>query len=119
MTPQQRARLDAAISAVCPIDGTSGDPPRIDFRPEATPQQRAAADAVAAAFDPEDAAALAAFEEDRQPERKAIRQAATQAVADNDTFLALATPTNAQVVAQVKRLTQQNTRIIRRLAQVE
>jgi hypothetical protein len=50
-------RLNAAIAAVCPIDGVSvgtiGDPAtvRIDYRPEATTEQRAAAQAALAAFD--------------------------------------------------------------------
>ena len=52
-------RLDAAIKAVCPIDGVSighrddRSTWRIDFREEATAQQRAAAQAVLDAFDPD------------------------------------------------------------------
>lgn len=64
-------------------------------------------------------AAHDAWLEDQKPERKAIRQAAAQAIADNDAFLALGSPTNAQTLAQVRRLTQQNTRIIRRLIQLD
>jgi hypothetical protein len=52
-------------------------------------------------------------------QRKAIRQAAAGAVADNDAYLALANPNNAAVVAQVRRLTQQNNAIIRRLVQID
>lgn len=45
-------RLDAAIKAVCPIDGVSlGEELRIDFRAEATPEQRAAAQAIVDAWD--------------------------------------------------------------------
>lgn len=41
---------------------------------------------------------------------------ADAAIASNDAYLAIAgTPTNAQVLAQVKDLTRQNTRIIKRL----
>jgi hypothetical protein len=46
--------IDAAIRAVCPIDGLAmndGQVVRIDFRPEATPQQRADAQAVVDGFD--------------------------------------------------------------------
>ena len=45
-------RLDAAIRAVCPIHGVAaGDPPRIDYRDEATAEQRAAAREVLRTFD--------------------------------------------------------------------
>lgn len=119
-----RSRLDAAISAVCPIHGTSGgtgpgNPPRIDFRPEATAQQRADAQAVVDAFDFSEAAQQQ-WEEDRHPERKTLRQAAAQAVQDNQDFLALGpAATAAQVVAQVRRLSQQNNALIRRLIQLD
>ena len=44
--------LDAAIRVVCPIHGISaGDPPRIDYRDEATAEQRAAALEVVRTFD--------------------------------------------------------------------
>jgi urocanate hydratase len=59
------------------------------------------------------------WREGLQPERRSVRQAAAQAITDNDTFLALASPTNAQTLAQVKRLTQQNARIIQRLVQID
>ncbi len=53
MTPATRYRLDSAIKAVCPIDGTSGEQGsvRIDYSAVATQQQRAAADAALASFD--------------------------------------------------------------------
>lgn len=44
-----------------------------------------------------------------------LREQALQAMVNNRTFLALATPTNAQTVAQVKALTRQNNAIIRML----
>jgi len=44
-----------------------------------------------------------------------ITTQATTAIGVNRTFLALATPTNAQVVAQVRALTRQNNGIIRLL----
>lgn len=115
------ARLDSQIRAVCPIDGVArlrDGTVRIDFRPEATDQQRAAAQAVVDSFDWSQAA-QDAWEEDQHPERKALRQAAVQAVADIDTYLAIANPTNAQVVAQVRRLSQYTRSIIRRLIQID
>lgn len=44
---------------------------------------------------------------------EAIREAAENAVANNQAFLALTTPTNAQVVAQVRDLTRQLNHVIR------
>lgn len=48
-----------------------------------------------------------------QDNETTIRDAAEQALAANRTFLALTNPTNAQVVAQVKALTRQNSALIR------
>lgn len=112
-------RLTQAISAVCPIDGVAGaqGSVRIDYRPESTEQQRADAQAVLAAFDWSQAA-HDAWLEDQHPERKALRQAAANAVADNDAFVADANVTQAEAVAQVKRLSQQMNRVIRRLVQL-
>lgn len=115
------ARLDQAIKAVCPIDGISvsdGIVQRIDFRKEATAEQRAAAQAVVDSFD-RSPGADDAWREDQQPERKNLKQAAANAIAGNDTFLALATPSSAQVLAQVKALTRQNNHIISRLIQID
>lgn len=42
-----------------------------------------------------------------------VRDKASTALADNKAFLAVASPTNAQVVAQVKALTRQNNALIR------
>lgn len=47
--------------------------------------------------------------------RTALEDKATQALATNATFLALASPTHAQTLAQVKALTRENTAIIRLL----
>lgn len=47
--------------------------------------------------------------------RATIQQQATQALDTNRTFLALASPTNAQTLAQVKALTRQNQGLIRLL----
>lgn len=114
------AALDEAIKAVCPIDGVArlANGVRIDFRPEATAQQRQQAQAVADGWDWSESA-QAAREDARQPERTQLRAAAAQAVADNDAFLTLASPTNAQTLAQVRALTRQNSRIIKRLVQLD
>lgn len=114
-------RFEAAIKAVCPIDGVRvAADGSLGFDPSvaATNQQISAANSAMAAFDTSDAAD-AAWLEDRKPQRKAIRQAAAQVIFDNDTYLAIASPTNAQVVAQVRRLTQQNSAVIRRLIQID
>ncbi len=47
--------------------------------------------------------------------REDLRSKAQQALAVNATFLALGAPTNPQVIAQVQRLTRENTAIIRLL----
>lgn len=59
------------------------------------------------------AAAAAAAEQTRIDNATILRQQASQALAANRAFLAIATPTNAQTLAQVKALTRQNTGIIR------
>lgn len=56
-------------------------------------------------------AAVAA--EAQSANRRTIEQAATDALAANRAFLALASPTNAQTLAQVKALTRQNQALIR------
>src|SRR5688572_28071332 len=114
-------RLDSAIKAAgIPIHGVSGEQGAVvvQFRPEATAPQQAAAATIVAGFDWSQAA-HDAWLEDQRPQRKAIRQAAAGAIADNDTYLALANPNNAQVVAQVRRLTIQNNHIIRRIVQID
>jgi len=118
-------RLHAAISSACPgvvgvSVGTAGDPAtvRVDFPADATDARKSAALAALAAFDWSDAAD-AAWREGQAPERKTLRQAAAAAVADLDAFLALAAPTQAQTLAVVKKLAQQNRAIIRRLVQID
>lgn len=113
-------RLDATIKAAgIPIDGLSprGDGSyRIDG--DLTAEQHAAAQTVIGGFDWSQEAD-AAWREDLQPERKSLKQAAAQAAQDNTEFLALSNPTNAQLLAQLRRLSQQNTAVIRRLVQIE
>lgn len=64
-----------------------------------------------------DAAVAAHVAVDRLGNEKTLRDSAAQALATNRTFLAITSPTNAQVSAQVKALTRQNNGIIRLLLQ--
>ncbi len=50
---------------------------------------------------------------DRKANQVSLLAKAAQAVTVNNTFLALSTPTNAQIVAQVQRLTRENTALIK------
>lgn len=54
-----------------------------------------------------------------KPNRTTLRQQAAAALADNTTYLALSNPTNAQSQAQVRRLTQECTALIKRLAEID
>lgn len=124
MPASQTMRLTKLIAAVCPIDGVSvgrhwvPSTVEIQFTPSATDQQKAAAQAVVAAFDPSDEA-QSAWEADQQPDKRDLRAAAANAIADLDAFLALASPSNAQTLAIVRKLCQQNRAIIKRLIQVD
>lgn len=109
-------RLHKLCEAVCPIHGVTTA--RIDFAPEATEQQRAAAQAMFDTFD-WSSDAHARWIENQNPERRDLRQAAEQAIASIDTYLAIASPSNAQVVAQVRRLSQYTKSIIKRLIQID
>lgn len=57
--------------------------------------------------------AAAADEASHQTNLNDLIAQASGAVSSNNDYLAIPTPTNAQVVAQVRALTQQNNRIIR------
>lgn len=116
-------RLHEAVAAVCPITrvavvDAAAKQAVFDAADGASEQQIAAANNVIATFDWSQAAEDA-WTAASKPDRAAIRQAATQAIADNDSFIALPTPTNAQTVAQVRKLCQQNSRIIKRLVQID
>ena len=108
-------RLDATIRAAdIPINGVSlVDSVAVpDFAKDATPEQRQQARAIVLAFDWSDAA-QEKWEEDQHPERRDVRQLAADAIAANDAFLAIASPSNTQNIAQVKRLTQQISKLIK------
>jgi hypothetical protein len=125
-------RLHWTIEQQCPIlsitIGTQGDSSTcsfvVDHSQNPTAQQIANANAVLApgGFDWSQAAQdawVAAQAEASNPTWQTIKDQAQGAVNTNNTFLALTTPTNAQVLAQVQALTRQNTQIINRLLQLE
>lgn len=106
----------AAVPAVTDVSiGTRGQPATVRVSP---PDQQAAAQAAIDSFDWSDAAQQT-WEDAQKPERQVLRQAAAQAVQDNLDFLALASPSNAAVLAQVRRLAQQMNAVIRRVVQLD
>lgn len=109
-------RLHAMVEAVCPIYGVSEN--GIDFDDSATEAQKAAALSVLSSFDWSDVAHNQ-WLENQKPERRDLRQAASQAIADIDTYLAINSPSNAQVAAQVRRLSQYTKVLIKRLVQID
>lgn len=60
-----------------------------------------------------DAAAAAVQETSRSSVAQSLRAKAGSAIAANNTFLSLASPTNAQTLAQVQRLTREANALIR------
>lgn len=90
----------------------------IQLDPSATPSQVTQGGTILSAFDWSQSAQNA-WAEGRHPDRKAIREAAVNAIADLDAFIAIAGPTNAQTLAIVRKLCQQNKQIIKRLIQID
>jgi hypothetical protein len=112
------SRLQATIVAAgIPIDGVSGDQSgvRVDFQASATPAQQTQAASIVSSFDWSDAAD-ATYKDAQQPDFSAMRDQAQAAFDGNTAYLAIGAPTNAQVVAQVRALTQQNQKVIKALA---
>lgn len=97
---------------------TNGEQVEVSYLRELTPEERAAA-AAAIAAEPVSAAADAAYAAARNPERKGLRDAAAQAIADNQVYLAVASPTSAQNTAQLRHLTRICNRLIARVIQIE
>jgi hypothetical protein len=56
------------------------------------------------------------FKDAQQPDFSTMRDQAQAAFDGNTAYLAIGAPTNAQVVAQVRALTQQNQKVIKALA---
>jgi hypothetical protein len=115
-------RLHATISAVAPIAGLSigaqGDSASVTINfTGATQAQIDAATAALAAFDWSDAAD-ATYADTVEPDLASMRTQAQAAFDSNATYLAISSPTNVQVAAQVRALTQQNQRIIKALARL-
>ncbi len=104
----QEAIIGAGVAVTGVSIGVRGDASTVKVEPESL---QAAAQATIDAFDWSQVAHNA-WLEDQNPERKAVRQQAAAAIADNNTFLAIASPINAQTLAQVKRLTQQMNKLI-------
>lgn len=121
---EQATRLHAAVAAVCPIVGigigTPGDSAtvKIAFAAAATGPQKTAAQAAVNAFDWSQAAEDA-WEALQVPDRATLHNAATGALANIDTYLAVPSPTNAQVVAQVRLLSQCVKQVINRLIEID
>lgn len=92
------------MADVTEIDALTGEVTERDFTPDELAQRQA--DAI-------EAAAQRAAIEVTETNRATIESRAVTALAGNRDFLALASPTNAQTLAQVKALTRQNTALIR------
>ena len=107
--------LEAAGLAVVGVSvGTEGVAASVKVQPV---NLQAAAQATIDAFDWSQAAQTT-FENNLEPLLADIKAQADAAIAANDTFLAIATPSNAQNAAQAKALTQQNQRIIKVLVRI-
>lgn len=97
------------------IHGGAAD---VTYMPWATQAQRDQGAAILSAFD-WSASAQQAWEDAQQPERADLRDAAAQAVEDIDAYLLIAdSATTAQVRQAVKRLAQNQRRVILRLVQL-
>lgn len=98
---------DAGLSTTVAVSGTT-------LRLDITDTDRAKAQQVIDAH-PATAQAAADTNASQRTNEATIRDRATQALSTNTTFLAITSPTNAQVAAQVKALTRQNQGLIRLL----
>ena len=94
------------MADVIEVDATTGDVTERAYTPE---------EAAQAVTDAQAAAAQKAILDALNTNRATLTQQATTALQANRDFLALAAPTNAQVLAQVKMLTRETTAVIRLL----
>lgn len=92
------------MADVTEIDALTGTVIERDFTPDELVQRQA---------DAAEHAARKAITDALDGNRTTLTDRATQALAGNRDFLALAAPTNAQTLAQVKALTRQNAALIR------
>jgi siroheme synthase (precorrin-2 oxidase/ferrochelatase) len=108
MSVAQRIKehIEAAIGISVDVSIGAGDPPEVRVVPD-SPQAQAAVATIDWTSE-----AHAAWQENKRPERKSLREAAQQALADNAAFMADASVTQAEAVAQIKRLTQQVSKLI-------
>lgn len=124
MKPNRMAQRlgDALASAGVPVDGVdlSKTPPTFTY--PVAPSPRAATQAqinaglaVCAAFD-KSAAAQQAWEDLQDPTNAALRDNVTQMVAAINSFLAIPSPTNAQVIQAVQGLATDMKRVLLYLA---
>ena len=112
-------RLHFTVAAVCPIVGVSGTQGAVvvTYRAEATQAERTAAAAAVASFDWSQAA-QDAWERGREPNLRDLLDDAAARVAAIDTYLAIASPTNAQVTAEFRRAEVAQKRIIQALVRL-
>lgn len=116
--------LSISVGNVCPIFGVGidGESYRVHFVDSATVDQRNAALAIVTGWKSKTQAELDAIEDSieaaEKPELNALKKAVASSITDIDTFLVLASPTQAQTLAMVKKLCQQNKQIIKRIIQL-
>lgn len=110
-------RLYTQVATVCPVIGVSigklGDSTSVQFQPDvaATAAQIAAAQTLINNFDWSDVAQLT-WEDNQEPILRGLQIASASAIAAIDTYLAIPTPTPAQVAAEVRALDQRQKQII-------
>jgi prolyl-tRNA synthetase len=121
MTASERLYLQ--LQQACPIVsasiGTIGVSASVTFQPQATATaaQIAAAHNVIQTFDWSDTATQT-YKDSLEPDLVALRNQAAAALAAINTYLAIPTPTLAQVTAEVKAIDLRQQQIIKALARV-
>lgn len=116
-------RLYAQLQAACPIVsasiGRDGDSSTVRFQPaaSATPAQITAAQNLISTFDWSDAATQT-YQDAQEPDLVNLRNQATTALSAIQTYLAIPSPTQAQVVAEVRAIDQRQQQIIKALARL-
>lgn len=114
----QSTIVGAGVAITSLSIGTIGIAASVSVRPA---NLQAAAQATINAFDWSDAATSAwrqARNDTDEPDLATLRDQATQAVADINTFLAIANPSNAQIVSEVKAIDVRQRGIIKALGRL-